>query len=109
MSDKTARILAKLADHPSAEVREVASVLHDVAKTVPFKRKRLRNLRRVRPDLLDRLEEVGWIFPRWDFDGFDAPDDPDWVEGATMDGELLGPGDEHRVRSVLLILDDPPF
>lgn len=102
MSDKTARILAKLADHPSAEVREVASVMHEVAKTVPFKRKRLQNLRRVRPDLLDRLEEVGWILPRWNFDEYGEPRE------LSIDDEFSRPVFEYGSETIVLILLEPP-
>ncbi len=62
ISDKNVERLKILSESENERIRELASIVLEVAKVKPYKKKRLRVLARERRDLLDDLERTGLIF-----------------------------------------------
>jgi hypothetical protein len=61
ISAKNITRLRKLASSSNARIAELASIVLDVAKVKPHKKKRLKVLAKKRTDLIKRLEETGLI------------------------------------------------
>lgn len=61
ISDKNVERLKTLSGAKNERIRELASVVLEVAKVKPYKKKRLQVLGRERRDLLDDLERTGLI------------------------------------------------
>ncbi|MEW6489215.1 MAG: hypothetical protein AB1578_15005 [Thermodesulfobacteriota bacterium] len=90
LSEKNRKHLGALREHPDAEIRAMAAVLHQVALVHPRKRRRLKRLRGEHPDLWAQLAALGFAeedsacedggawrtenFP-WEEPGFDFRDD----------------------------------
>ena len=61
ISDKNVERLKTLSGAENERIRELASVVLEVAKVKPYKKKRLQVLAGERRDLLDDLERTGLI------------------------------------------------
>jgi len=61
ISDRNISRLKKLAASSNERVAELAGIVLEVAEVRPYKKKRLREIARKRPDLLHKLEETGLI------------------------------------------------
>ena len=59
ISDKNVSRLRKLAVSQIEKTAEVAGIVLEVAEVRPLKKKRLQELARKRPDLLEKLEKTG--------------------------------------------------
>ncbi len=62
ISDKNIRRLQILSESGNSRIAELASIVLDVAKIKPHKKRRLKVLARERRDLLDALEKSGLIY-----------------------------------------------
>jgi hypothetical protein len=62
ISAKNLERLKKLRESSNAHIRNLASILLEVAAATPFKKRRLKHLEQKHPDLLEKLEETGLIF-----------------------------------------------
>jgi len=72
--------IAQLAEFAAAEdpkVRQFASVVLELARLRPYRRKRYRGLRRTHPELLRRLIEVGILDDYGPYDQMDFEFDPE--------------------------------
>jgi len=61
ISPKNCERLVLLEQSSHAEIADQAQLILEVARVKPYKRRRLKFLRKERPDLLRRLEETGLI------------------------------------------------
>ena len=61
ISDKNMKRLEVLKASPNAKISEYASIVFEVAKVKPFKRRRLKVLGEQRNDLLTKLNETGLV------------------------------------------------
>ena len=59
ISDKNVSRLRKLAVSPNEKIAELAGIVLEVAEVRPYKKKRLQELARKRPVLLEKLEKTG--------------------------------------------------
>ena len=62
ISDKNVSRLKTLASSENPKIAELASIVLEVAKVKPYKKRRLKVLARERRDLLQKLKETGLIF-----------------------------------------------
>jgi len=62
ISDKNMKRLEVLKSSLNAKISEYASIVFEVGKVKPFKRRRLKFLAEKRKDLLIKLNETGLIF-----------------------------------------------
>jgi hypothetical protein len=63
ISAKNVKRLAELSTWKHKDVAEQATVMLDVARFAPGRRRRLQRIRAFRPELLRRLIEVGLVYP----------------------------------------------
>jgi hypothetical protein len=61
ISEKNVARLTELMASTDSHVAELALIVHEVACLRPHKRNRYKGLRRLRPALMDRLEETGLL------------------------------------------------
>jgi hypothetical protein len=61
ISDKNVSRLKQLYESPDKEVSKLASIVLEVAKVKPYKKRRLKVLTRERRDLFDKLDKSGLI------------------------------------------------
>lgn len=62
ISEKNITRLKTLASSNDSEIAELATIVLEVARVRPFKKRRLKILAKERRDLLQKLEETGLIF-----------------------------------------------
>ena len=72
ISEKNIERLRELSSWKDRDVSEPATVMLEVARVAPGKRRRLRLIRSSRPEVWKRLIEVGLIGPETSEDGFRA-------------------------------------
>lgn len=65
ISEKNVVRLRELATSNNAQVAELASIVIEVARVKPHKKRRLKVLARERRDLLDALERTGLVFAHY--------------------------------------------
>lgn len=63
ISRKNVKRLTELATWKHRDVAEQATVMLEVARLAPGRRRRLQRIRALRPELLRRLIEVGLVYP----------------------------------------------
>jgi hypothetical protein len=61
ISQKNTTRLRGLCSSPNKDIAELASIVLEVAAVKPYKKRRLKELARKRPDLLQKLDETGLI------------------------------------------------
>ena len=61
ISDKNLRRLRTLVETGQPHIRELASIVLEVAAVKPYKKRRLKVLAQQRPDLLEALDRTGLI------------------------------------------------